>query len=122
MRNHTETAQIIQLSASRPKFGKRIASRSRPVAANPQCEENVSTTCNARFRAAKAKARSAEVDPVMARRAEAYRDMEPHVCDLVKMGTIAFQLFDDPNRELYDFAVCRLSEMLYQFKAQYYAE
>jgi hypothetical protein len=44
------TAQIIQF-ASRPKFGKRIASRSRPVAANPQCDENVSTTCkNQRIR------------------------------------------------------------------------
>ncbi len=88
----------------------------------PQIKMLKTRAKNARFRAAKAKARSAEVDPVMARRAEAYRDMEPHVCDLVKMGTIAFQLFDDPNRELYDFAVCRLSEMLYQFKAQYYAE
>ena len=43
--NISEPAQIIQFSAFRPKFGKRIASRSRPVAANPQCEENVSTTC-----------------------------------------------------------------------------
>jgi hypothetical protein len=48
--------------------------------------------------------------------------MEPHVCDLVKMGTIAIGLFDHPDRELYDFAVYRLSEMLDQFKAQYYAE
>jgi hypothetical protein len=46
--------------------------------------------------------------------------MEPHVCDLVKMGRIA--IGDDPDRELYDFAVYRLSEMLEQFKAQYYAE
>jgi len=74
--------------------------------------------------ATKAKAKPATIDraAVDAKRAKAYGDMEPHVCDLVKMGTIAFQLFDDPNRELYDFAVCRLSEMLYQFKAQYYAE
>ena len=51
MRNHTETAQVIQLSAFRTSGGKRIASRSRPVAANPQCEENVSTTCkNQRIR------------------------------------------------------------------------
>jgi hypothetical protein len=49
--NISEPAQIIQFSAFRPKFGKRIASRSRPVAANPQCEENVSTTCkNQRLR------------------------------------------------------------------------
>jgi hypothetical protein len=46
------------------------------------------------------KAKPAEVDPVMAKRAKAYFGMEPHVCDLVKMGTIAVQLFDDPDREL----------------------
>jgi len=46
--------------------------------------------------------------------------MEPRVCDLVKQGTIAVGLFDHPDRELYDFAVYQLSEMLDQFKAQYY--
>jgi hypothetical protein len=56
-----------------------------------------------------------------AKRAQAYRDMEPHLCDVVKMGTIAVQLFDDPNRELYDFAVCRLSEMLDELRVRYYA-
>jgi hypothetical protein len=40
-----------------------------------------------------------------AKRAQAYRDMEPHLCDVGKMRTIAAQLFNDPNRELYDFAV-----------------
>ena len=30
-------------------------------------------------------------------------------------------LFDDPDRELYDFAVHRLSEMLDELKAHYYA-
>ena len=72
--------------------------------------------------ATKEKAKSDHADSVAARRAEAYRDMEPHVCDLVKMGTIAIGLFDHPDRELYDFAVYRLSEMLDQFKAQYYTE
>jgi hypothetical protein len=38
------------------------------------------------------------------------------------MGTIAVQLFDDPNRELYDFAVCRLSEMLDELRLRYYAQ
>jgi hypothetical protein len=33
--------------------------------------------------------------------------MEPHLCDCVKMGRIASQLFDDPDSELYDFAVDR---------------
>jgi hypothetical protein len=37
-----------------------------------------------------------------AKRAEAYFDMEPHLCDCVKMGRIAAQLFDDPDSELYD--------------------
>jgi hypothetical protein len=47
----TDTAQVIQLSAFLTSGGKRIASRSRPVAASPQCEENVSTTCkNQRLR------------------------------------------------------------------------
>jgi hypothetical protein len=42
---------------------------------------------------------------IEAKQAKAYFDMEPHICDVVKMGTIAAQLFDDPDRELYDFAV-----------------
>ncbi len=43
MRNHTETAQIIQLFAPRPKPGKRLV----PIAnhsSNPQCEGDVSDT------------------------------------------------------------------------------
>jgi hypothetical protein len=48
--------------------------------------------------------------------------MEPNLCDIVKMGTIAFQLFDNPNRELYDFALCRLSEMLDELRVRYYAQ
>jgi len=50
MRNHTETAQIIQLSAFRPKFGKKNGCSSKPFS-NPQCEETISTTCkNQRLR------------------------------------------------------------------------
>src|SRR6266851_6065563 len=60
--HHTETAQIIQYSASRPKFGKSISTRSgapydapesraRGAVSNPQCVENVSATCkNQRLR------------------------------------------------------------------------
>jgi hypothetical protein len=70
----------------------------------------------------RAKAKPAQVDPVMAKRAKAYFDMEPHLCDVVKMGTIAVGLFDHPDRELYDFAVGRVSEMLDDLKARYYAE
>jgi hypothetical protein len=39
----TETAQIIQLFAVRPKLGKKIGTRSAPIPA-PQCEEGVSET------------------------------------------------------------------------------
>jgi hypothetical protein len=61
-------------------------------------------------------------DAEIARRAKAYFDMEPHLCDCVKMGRIADQLFDNPDRELYDFVVHRLAEMLEELKAGYYAE
>jgi hypothetical protein len=44
MRNHTETAQIVQFSAVRPKVGKKIASRS-DVVSNPQCEGGMTATC-----------------------------------------------------------------------------
>jgi hypothetical protein len=63
-----------------------------------------------------------DVDPDDARRANAYFDMEPHLCDVVNMGKIAAQLMSDPNRGLYDFAVCHLSEMLDELKARYYAK
>jgi hypothetical protein len=56
-----------------------------------------------------------------AKRAKAYFDMEPHLCDCVKMGRIASQLFDDPDRELYDFSVHRLEEMLEDLRERYYA-
>jgi len=47
---HTETAEIIQLFAARPKLGKKIGTRSAPIPA-PQCEEGVSDTCkNQRLR------------------------------------------------------------------------
>jgi hypothetical protein len=56
------------------------------------------------------------------RRATAYFDMEPHINDVVCMGKIAAQLMGDPDRNLYDFAVAHLSDMLKEFKARYYAE
>jgi hypothetical protein len=58
---------------------------------------------------------------IVAKRAKAYFDMEPHLCDCVKMGRIASQLFDDPDSELYDFAVDRLAEMLENLRKRYYA-
>jgi hypothetical protein len=62
-----------------------------------------------------------DVDPDNARRATAYFDMEPHINDVVCMGKIAAQLMSDPDRNLYDFAVAHLSDMLKEFNARYYA-
>jgi hypothetical protein len=47
--------------------------------------------------------------------------MEPHINDVVCMGKIAAQLMSDPDRNLYDFAVAHLSDMLVELKAHYYA-
>jgi hypothetical protein len=48
--NISETAQIIQFAALRPKLGKKIGTRSAPIPA-PQCEEGVSDTAgNQRLR------------------------------------------------------------------------
>jgi hypothetical protein len=60
-------------------------------------------------------------DPDDARRAKAYFDMEPHLCAVVNMGKIASNLFDRTDRELYDFAVHHLEDMLDDLKARYYA-
>jgi hypothetical protein len=50
-----------------------------------------------------------------------YSDMEPHVCDLVNIGTIAMDQFDK-NEGLFIFAVGKLEDMLNEFRARYYAE
>ena len=56
-----------------------------------------------------------------AKRAQAYSDMESHVCDLANMGTIAMDQFDkNPGRFI--FAVGKLEDMLNEFRAHYYAE
>jgi hypothetical protein len=55
------------------------------------------------------------------KRAQAYADMEPHLCAVVNMGTIASNLFDCTDRGLYDFAVNHLEDMLDDLKARYYA-
>jgi hypothetical protein len=61
------------------------------------------------------------MDAIDAKRAKAYSDMEPHVCDLVNMGTIAMDQFDK-DRGLFVFAVGKLEEMLAEFRKRYYAE
>jgi hypothetical protein len=56
-----------------------------------------------------------------AQRAKAYRDLEPHLCDIVRMGEIASMLFDDPDQGRFIFAVTHLDDMLREFRARYYA-
>jgi hypothetical protein len=55
---------------------------------------------------------------------EAFRDLEPGICDCTTMAKIAAQFVieadDGTNRELV-FAVAHLSEMLTALKANYYA-
>jgi hypothetical protein len=48
--------------------------------------------------------------------------LAPCLCDCVKMGRIASQLFDNPDSELCDFADDRFVVMLEKLKADYYAE
>jgi hypothetical protein len=60
-------------------------------------------------------------DDVNAKRAKAYAEMEPHVSDLVSMGTIAMDQFDK-DKGLFIFAVSKLEDMLKEFSAHYYAE
>jgi hypothetical protein len=55
--------------------------------------------------------------------AEAFRDLEPGICDCTTMAKIAAQIALSTNttdRELV-FAVAHVSEMLDAFKANYYA-
>ena len=64
------------------------------------------------------KAADAEID---AKRAKAYAEMEPHLCDVVRMGEIASMLFDDPDQGRFVFAVTHFDDMLREFRARYYA-
>jgi hypothetical protein len=59
-------------------------------------------------------------DPVAAKRAKAYHDMEPHVCDLAHAATLAMEVFD--QSELFLFAVTQLEEMVQRFRTHYYTE
>ncbi len=58
---------------------------------------------------------------IEAKQAKAYFDMEPHICDVVYMVQIAVEVLNHPNRNLHQFAVHRLSEMLDELKKRYYA-
>jgi hypothetical protein len=71
--------------------------------------------------ATKAKRKPAKVDPVIEKRAEAYGEMEPHLCDVVRMGEIAASLFDCTDQGLFVFAVTHLEDMLLKLRRRYYA-
>jgi hypothetical protein len=75
----------------------------------------------ARKKPARKRATKAADAEIEAKRGKAYADMEPDLCDCVRMGRIADQLFDNPDRDLYHFAVHRLADMLEQLRARYYA-
>ena len=73
-------------------------------------------------KATKAKERSAAAADhaaIDAKRAKAYHDMEPHVCDLARAGELAMEIFDRPD--LFLFAVSQLDDMVQRFRARYYA-
>jgi hypothetical protein len=72
--------------------------------------------------ATRAKAKPAQADRVTvdANRAKAYRDMEPHVCDLARAAELAMEIFERPD--LFLFAVNQLDDMVQRFRANYYAE
>jgi hypothetical protein len=73
------------------------------------------------IKAAKKKGAPKAADATIeAKRAKAYAEMEPHLCAVVNMGTIASNLFDCTDRELYDFAAHHLEEMLDDLKGRYY--
>jgi hypothetical protein len=57
-----------------------------------------------------------------ARRAEAYLRMEPLLCDCERVGRLADLLSVDHDRDLYNFAVELLADMLKKLRAGYYAE
>jgi hypothetical protein len=60
---------------------------------------------------------AANADDIAARRAKAYADMEPHLCDLARMSEIAAMMFDKAEG-LFVFATTHLDEM---FGRRYYA-
>jgi hypothetical protein len=61
------------------------------------------------------------ISAIEAKRAKAYSDMEPHLCDVVRMGEIASMLFDNPDEGLFVFATTHLEDMLLELRRRYYA-
>jgi hypothetical protein len=78
---------------------------------------------NARFRAAAAKARAEKElseKNLLEKRAKAYRNMEPHVCDLARAAELAMLASDDEG--LFLFAVEQFETMAQRLRERYYAE
>ena len=71
-------------------------------------------------KAAKKRTPKAADIEIAARRAKAYAAMEPHLCDLARMGEIAVMMFDK-DEGLFIFATTHLDEMLQEFRRRYYA-
>jgi hypothetical protein len=89
----------------------------------PQIKMLKTRAKNARLRAAMAKERSAAAADhaaIDAKRAKAYRDMEPHVCDLARAAELAMLASDDES--LFLFAVEQFETMAQRFRKRYYAE
>jgi hypothetical protein len=94
---------------------------------NPKAKKAAKTRAkNARFRAAKAKAREAAAlsdKTLMETRAKAYaRDGAPSLRHRAHGGEIAAMLFDDSDQGRFIFAITHLDDMLREFRARYYAE
>jgi hypothetical protein len=58
---------------------------------------------------------------IVEKRAKAYADMENSVCEIARMGELALDCFDDPDRGKFVFAVGHLEWMLRRFRDRYYA-
>jgi hypothetical protein len=59
---------------------------------------------------------------IVAKRAEAYLRMEPHLRDCERLTRLAGQLSIDHDRDLYDYIVHQAAENMEKLVAAYYAE
>jgi hypothetical protein len=64
----------------------------------------------AKKRAARKVAPKAADGEIEAKRAKAYAEIEPHLCNVVRMGEIASMLFDSPDQGQFVFAVTHLED------------
>jgi hypothetical protein len=52
---------------------------------------------------------------------KAYGELEPYLCEVVRMGEIASMLFANPDEGLFVFAATHLEEMLLELRRRCYA-